>query len=117
MGTEEFDRETLECGCVITQWSDDWLRGGFGKRYCETHRLENIEKHKLNKKKLENLKDEYQYKPSKLLVEDIIQVQITLLSADINCPCCNKQYQNNNIKRHIKSKDHQKKLNKLNNDI
>jgi len=113
MGTEGYDRETLECGCVITCWSDDWGRGGFGKRLCEVHRLEEIEKFKLNKAKLENWTEEYQNKPSKLLVEDIIQVQITLQKVHINCPCCNKQYQDNNINRHIKSKDHHKKLNKL----
>jgi hypothetical protein len=112
-GTEEYE-ELKECGCVITQWFDDWNRAGsYIKKYCENHRLENIEKDNLNKLKLKEWTKEYKIKPSKELVNNIIQVQLSLDKHHIFCICCNKQYYDFSINIHIKSNNHQNKLNKL----
>ena len=112
MGSETISEETLKCGCVHTRWMDDWLNGGVYKTLCKKHQLEKDQREKTNKIKLENMEKQYEINKSKSLVNDMIQLQKELGNG-IFCPCCKKQYLTINLNRHVESKGHQSKLDKL----
>jgi hypothetical protein len=119
----DYEEIKKNCGCLIMKWNDDQGRSGqYVKHYCNNCQEEKKQITEIYQNNYNKLNDEYKIKPSNILFEEIIELQINQLKNDINekcctfnsheiyCPCCDKMLQFNNFKRHKNSLAHIKNL-------
>jgi hypothetical protein len=118
MGKDYFENK-LECGCIITTWSDDWSKTGQNiKMFCPKCEIENKNIFESNLQKIIELNEKFKKEPSDFLVEEIIKIEIEILRKNkynsysnycmekILCPSCNLNIQCNNLNKHKKSLKH-----------